>query len=308
MLYPSLSVHSDSLWVQCCRCVMCDLIICEFLPERSCQHALSVHYLSCGGMYTSPSCHRWSALFLSSPGRTDRRKINMKKTWAANVIKRRKKTGSDWLVYLSGDAAVLVDIIQIKGPVEFISDGASQDDGQTYNKVLQQGKKTGTKSEDHNKDEKGTDKTLQYLLHWYYVLCFFSSNPVLLTPTEFHQQSEIILKSNEIYTRCAPRTKLYAAFFQTLRKSIIKLHSIDKEKDSKEDEKGKGKTSLWAAGNERRLWGVYLTSKLTEPLFCVSKASNKKCAYILESAKENIRKQVTVTVQQSRQWFCVMTA
>lgn len=307
MLYPSLSVHSDSLWVQCWRCVMCDLIICEFLPERSCQHALSVHYLSCGGMYTSPSCHRWSALFLSSPGRTDRRKINMKKTWAANVIKR-KKTGSDWLVYLSGDAAVLVDIIQIKGPVEFISDGASQDDGQTYNKVLQQGKKTGTKSEDHNKDKKGTDKTFQYLLHWYYVLCFFSSNPVILTPTEFHQQSEIILKSNEIYTRCAPRTKLYAAFFQTLRKSIIKLHSIDKEKDSKEDEKGKGKTSLWAAGNERRLWGVYLTSKLTEPLFCVSKASNKKCAYILESAKENIRKQVTVTVQQSRQWFCVMTA
>lgn len=140
------------------------------------------------------------------------------------------------------------------------------------------------------------------------MFCFFSSNPVLLTPTEFHQQSEIILKSNEIYTRCAPRTKLYAAFFQTLRKSIIKLHSIDKEKDSKEDEKGKGKTSLWAAGNERRLWGVYLTSKLTEPLFCVSKASNKKCAYILESAKENIRKQVTVTVQQSRRWFCVMTA
>lgn len=152
---------------------------------------------------------------------------------------KKKKTGSDWLVYLSGDAAVLVDIIQIKGPVEFISDGASQDDGQTYNKVLQQGKKTGTKSEDHNKDKKGTDKTFQYLLHWYYVLCFFSSNPVLLTPTEFHQQSEIILKSNEIYTRCAPRTKLYAAFFQTLRKSIIKLHSIDKEKDSKEDGKRK---------------------------------------------------------------------
>lgn len=78
---------------------------------------------------------------------------------------KKKKTGSDWLVYLSGDAAVLVDIIQIKGPVEFISDGASQDDGQTYNKVLQQGKKTGTKSEDHNKDKKGTDKTFQYLLH-----------------------------------------------------------------------------------------------------------------------------------------------
>lgn len=74
------------------------------------------------------------------------------------------------------------------------------------------------------------------------ILCFmfFQFQPCV-TDT---QQSEIILKSNEIYTRCAPRTKLYAAFFQTLRKSIIKLHSTDKEKDSKEDEKEKGKTSL----------------------------------------------------------------
>lgn len=50
-----------------------------------------------------------------------------------------KHTLCDWWKYLSGDAAVLVEIVQIKGPVEFISDGASQDDGQTYDKVLQQG-------------------------------------------------------------------------------------------------------------------------------------------------------------------------
>lgn len=30
----------------------------------------------------------------------------------------------------------------------------------------------------------------------------------------------------------------------------------------------------------------YLTSKLTSPLLWVSKASNRKCAYILESKKE----------------------
>lgn len=105
--------------------------------------------------------------------------------------KKKKKTGSDWLVYLSGDAAVLVDIIQIKGPVEFISDGASQDDGQTYNKVLQQGKKTGTeweriKSEDHNKDEKN------FAVFAALILCFmfFQFQPCV-TDT---QQSEIILK------------------------------------------------------------------------------------------------------------------
>lgn len=43
--------------------------------------------------------------------------------------------------HLSGDAAVLVEIVQIEGPVEFVCDGAPQDDGQTYNKVLQQGQK-----------------------------------------------------------------------------------------------------------------------------------------------------------------------
>lgn len=41
--------------------------------------------------------------------------------------------------HLSGDAAILVEIVQVEGPVEFISNGASQDDGQTDDKVLQQG-------------------------------------------------------------------------------------------------------------------------------------------------------------------------
>lgn len=35
---------------------------------------------------------------------------------------------------------------------------------------------------------------------------------------------------------------------------------------------------------------IKLTSKLTEPFLLVSKASNRKCAYILESAKvENLQ-------------------
>lgn len=38
--------------------------------------------------------------------------------------------------YFSGDAAVLVEVVQVEGPVEFVSDGASQDDGQTDSKVL----------------------------------------------------------------------------------------------------------------------------------------------------------------------------
>lgn len=33
---------------------------------------------------------------------------------------------------------------------------------------------------------------------------------------------------------------------------------------------------------------IALTSKLTEPFLLVSKASNRKCAYILESAKVEI--------------------
>lgn len=41
--------------------------------------------------------------------------------------------------YLSGDAAVLVEIVEVKRPVEFIGDGASQDDRQTDDEVLQRG-------------------------------------------------------------------------------------------------------------------------------------------------------------------------
>lgn len=47
---------------------------------------------------------------------------------------------------LSGDAAVFVQIVQVKGPVEFICYGASQDDGQAHNKVLQEGGQEKTHS------------------------------------------------------------------------------------------------------------------------------------------------------------------
>lgn len=44
------------------------------LPGRSCRHAPWEHYPSCWGGCTSPSCHRWSAWYLSSPGQTKVRK------------------------------------------------------------------------------------------------------------------------------------------------------------------------------------------------------------------------------------------
>lgn len=50
-------------------------------------------------------------------------------------------TESELLQYLSGDAAIFVEVVQIKGPIEFISDGAPQDDGQTYDKILQEEKR-----------------------------------------------------------------------------------------------------------------------------------------------------------------------
>lgn len=50
------------------------------------------------------------------------------------------KSGSGWFKHLSGYAAILVQVVQIEGPVELVDDGASQNDGQTYDKVLQQDK------------------------------------------------------------------------------------------------------------------------------------------------------------------------
>ena len=38
--------------------------------------------------------------------------------------------------YLFGDAAILVQVIQVEGPVQAIVDGPSQDDGQAEHKVL----------------------------------------------------------------------------------------------------------------------------------------------------------------------------
>lgn len=50
------------------------------------------------------------------------------------------ESGSGWLKHLSGYAAILVQVVQIEGPVELVGYGASQNDGQTYDKVLQQDK------------------------------------------------------------------------------------------------------------------------------------------------------------------------
>ena len=38
--------------------------------------------------------------------------------------------------YLLGDAAILVQVVQVEGPVQPVVDGASQDDGQAEHKVL----------------------------------------------------------------------------------------------------------------------------------------------------------------------------
>lgn len=61
-------------------------------------------------------------------------------TGGAETVYKSADTNSEVFQYLSGDAAVLVEVVQIKDPVEFVSDGASQDDGQTQDQVLQQGK------------------------------------------------------------------------------------------------------------------------------------------------------------------------
>lgn len=48
------------------------------------------------------------------------------------------------LKHLSGYAAILVQVVQIEGPVELVGYGASQNDGQTYDEVLQQDKEKMT--------------------------------------------------------------------------------------------------------------------------------------------------------------------
>lgn len=50
------------------------------------------------------------------------------------------ESGSGWFKHLSGYAAILVQVVQIEGPVELVRYGASQNDGQTNDKVLQQDK------------------------------------------------------------------------------------------------------------------------------------------------------------------------
>lgn len=98
-------------------------------------------------------------------------------------------TGDVQTEHLSGDAAVLVEVVHVEGPVEFVSDGASQEDGQTHSKVLQR-------------------------------------------PKEEERPSSQPLPPN-------------------LRRFLLR--------------------------------NAQITSKLTDPLLCVSKASNRKWAYMLES-------------------------
>lgn len=39
---------------------------------------------------------------------------------------------------LFGDVSVLVDVVQVEGPVEFFLDRASQENGEAHDKILQQ--------------------------------------------------------------------------------------------------------------------------------------------------------------------------
>lgn len=64
----------------------CAGLIISVLPGRSCQHDPWEHYPACRGKYTSPSCHRWSAWCLSSPGQREERKRNQNNTSCRTAI------------------------------------------------------------------------------------------------------------------------------------------------------------------------------------------------------------------------------
>lgn len=94
---------------------------------------------------------------------------------------------------------------------------------------------------------------------------------------------KMIIKNSQLY--------LYSTFF------IITCFTI------KQQGKMMNKKEGWGV---RRKWrDVCLTSKLTDPLLCVSKASNRKCAYIFESGIKRKLKKGSMQISQCK---CVITA
>lgn len=58
--------------------------------------------------------------------------------WGCGAVERKRGTRPRPSTgpYLFGDVAILINVIEIKGPLELLVDGSSQEDGEANHKVL----------------------------------------------------------------------------------------------------------------------------------------------------------------------------
>lgn len=123
------------------------------LPEKRHPHAVWVHRFSRQGTCTSPSCHISLWRCLSSPvkpNRDTRKQRNTNKNIRSEIYISMynhrckiefKVRHVHTKTHLFVDVSISVDIIEVEGPLEFLSDGASQQDGQSCYKVLMETKR-----------------------------------------------------------------------------------------------------------------------------------------------------------------------
>lgn len=113
------------------------------LPEKRHPHVVWVRQFSKLGTCTSPSCHILLWQCLSSPVIQNTIAHKQRNTW----IKKHhmwdyynhimfKVRHVHTKTHLFVDVSISVDIIEVKGPLEFLSDGAPQQDGQSCYKIL----------------------------------------------------------------------------------------------------------------------------------------------------------------------------
>lgn len=117
----------------CRQCTRVSLIRVDSEPGRTCPRVQREPRLAHMGRYISPSCHRWTSLSPASPAeeRTDARFQSLLIHFILNECNTAKPS------YLFGDVTIFINVIEVKGPVELLSDRTSEQHRQADDKVLE---------------------------------------------------------------------------------------------------------------------------------------------------------------------------
>lgn len=117
------------------------------LPERRPPHAVWVLRFSRPGKCTSPSCRISLSRCLSSPIRRGHKGEVCVNTTTNLGNKWRTDMHTSTMTHLFVDVSVSVDVVEVEGPLELLSDGAPQQDWQRCHKVLEETKRTDLRLE-----------------------------------------------------------------------------------------------------------------------------------------------------------------